>query len=180
MGVVLHAHFVCGESHIQHNDNSSDSLTRVNDSSRVTNFDDSDSTRVTLRKIVTRIDSSHVFYKMTRLESQSMARDSSQSHFCKISEPLIDKPSLFAYQEIIIFLVQEWSKLVQIFCFDFEGLEGLERAQYRPIDTSSWSYQVFAYRDNDSRPHTVTLSLFQMKWFELFEYKSNAKIYSSI
>ena len=107
MGVVLHAHFVCGESHIQHNDNSSDSLTRVNDSSRVTNFDDSDSTRVTLRKIVTRIDSSHVFYKMTRLESQSMARDSSQSHFCKISEPLIDKPSLFAYQEIIIFLVQE-------------------------------------------------------------------------
>ena len=57
---------------------------------------------------------------------------------------------------------------------------GARRAQYRPIDTSSWSNQVFAYRDNGSRPHTATLSLFQMKWFKLFEYKSNAKIYSSI
>jgi len=57
---------------------------------------------------------------------------------------------------------------------------GARRAQYRPNDTSSWSNQVFAYRDNGSRPHTVTLSLFQMKWFKLFEYKSNTKIYSSI
>jgi len=57
---------------------------------------------------------------------------------------------------------------------------GARRAQYRPIDKSSWSNQVFAYRDNGSRPHTVTLSLFQMKWFELFEYKSYAKIYRSI
>jgi len=32
-----------------------------------------------------------------------MTRDSSQSNFCKIPEPLIDKPSLFAYKEIIIF-----------------------------------------------------------------------------
>jgi len=39
-----------------------------------------------LKKMVTRLDSSHVFHRMTRLESQSMTRDSSQSHFCKISE----------------------------------------------------------------------------------------------
>ena len=57
---------------------------------------------------------------------------------------------------------------------------GARRAQYRPIDTSSWSNQVFACSDNGSRPHTVTLSLFQIKWFKLFKYKSNAKIYSSI
>ena len=57
---------------------------------------------------------------------------------------------------------------------------GARRAQYRPIDTLSWSNQVFAYRDNASRPHTVTVSLFQMKSFKLFNYKSNAKIYSSI
>jgi len=55
-----------------------------------------------------------------------------------------------------------------------------KRAQYRHTDTSSWSNQVFAYRDKGSRPHTVTLSFFQMRWFKLFEYKSNAKIYSSI
>jgi len=57
---------------------------------------------------------------------------------------------------------------------------GARRAQHRPIDTSSWSNQLFAYRDNGSRPHTITLSHFQMKWFKLFEHKSNAKIYSSI
>jgi len=40
---------------------------------------------------------------MTRLESQTTTRDTSQSHLCKISEPLIDKPSLFAYKEMINF-----------------------------------------------------------------------------
>jgi len=53
--------------------------------------------------MVTRLVSSHVFHRMTRLESQSKTRDSIQSHFCKISEALIDKPSLFAYKEMIIF-----------------------------------------------------------------------------
>jgi len=57
---------------------------------------------------------------------------------------------------------------------------GARRAQYRPIDMSSWSNQVFAYRDDGCRPHTVALSLFQIKWFKLFKYKFNAKIYSSI
>jgi len=91
---------------------SSDSVTRVNNSTRVTIFGDSDSTRVTLRNMVTRLVSSHVFYIITRLESQSMTRDSSQSHFCKISEPLIDKPSLFACKEMIIF----WSSNDQNWC----------------------------------------------------------------
>jgi len=46
-------------------------------------------TPVTLRKMV------------TRLESQSMTRV--RVIFSKISERLIDKPSLFAYKEMIIF-----------------------------------------------------------------------------
>jgi len=33
---------------------------------------------------------------------------------------------------------------------------GARRTQYRSIDTSSWSNQVFAYRDNGSWSHTVT------------------------
>jgi len=79
-------------------------------------FGDSGSTRVTLRKTVTRfelrwekrwLDSSHVFHKMTRLESQSMTRDSSQSHFYRFSEFLMDKPTSFAIctrdERILIF-----------------------------------------------------------------------------
>jgi len=46
---------------------SSDSVTRVNDSTRVTSFGDSDSTRVTLKKIVTRLDSSHSQWLETRV-----------------------------------------------------------------------------------------------------------------
>ena len=51
----------------------SDSVTRVNDSTRVTICGDSDS--------------SHVFHKMTR------TRDLSQNHFYNIFEFLMDKPS---------------------------------------------------------------------------------------
>ena len=68
---------------------------------RVTIFGDSDSTRVRLRKMVTRLDSSHVFHGMTRLESQSMTRDT--CHLCKIAETLIDKPSLFCIQRNDLF-----------------------------------------------------------------------------
>jgi len=42
------------------------------------------------------IDSSHVFHIMTRLESQSITRDWSQSRFNKIFKSLISKPSSFA------------------------------------------------------------------------------------
>jgi len=50
----------------------SDSVTRVNDSTRATTFGDSDSIGVMLSKMVTRLDSCHVFNRITRLESQSM------------------------------------------------------------------------------------------------------------
>jgi len=49
------------------------------------------------------LDSSHVFHRLTRLKSQSRTRDSSQSHFYKISEFLMDKPTSFARKEMNIF-----------------------------------------------------------------------------
>jgi len=51
---------------------------------------------------------------VTRLESRFSQNDSSQSYFCKISEPVIDKPGLSAYKEMIIFWSsndQNWCKL---------------------------------------------------------------------
>ena len=45
----------------------SDNVTRVNDSTRVTIFGDSDSSRVTLKRMVIWLDSSHVFHRMTRV-----------------------------------------------------------------------------------------------------------------
>jgi len=92
---------------------SSDSVTRVNNSSRVTIFCDSDSTRVTLRKMVTRLESRFSQNDSTLLESQSMTRDSSQSHFYKISEFLIDKLTSCALKEMCIFCFsddQDWRK----------------------------------------------------------------------
>jgi len=59
------------------------------------------------------MDSSHVFHRMTRLESQLMTRDSSQSHFYKISEFLIDKPTLCELKDMSIFCFsddQAWRK----------------------------------------------------------------------
>ena len=60
----------------------SDSVTRVNDSTRVTIFGDSDSTRVTLRKIVTRLesrfsqnDSTRVTINESRLETESFLQN---------------------------------------------------------------------------------------------------------
>ena len=69
---------------------SNDSMTRVNDSTRVTIFGDSNSTRVTLREMV------------TRLDSQFSQNDSSQGHFYKISEAVMYKykPSSFAHKEM--------------------------------------------------------------------------------
>ena len=52
----------------------SDSVTRVNDSTRVTFFGDSASTRVMLRKMLTRLASRFSQHDSTRLESQSMTR----------------------------------------------------------------------------------------------------------
>jgi len=55
---------------------SSDSVTRVNDSTRVTIVGYSDSTRVTLRKMAIRFESRFSQNDLTRFESQSMTRDS--------------------------------------------------------------------------------------------------------
>ena len=135
----------------------SDSVSRVNDSTRVTIFGDSDSTRVTLRKMMTRLESRFSQNDSTRVT----INDSSQSHFCKISELLIDKPSLFAYKEMIIFgpvMIKIGANFLfwlsrrvilypkgQVFItftevdprFAFHW--GARRAQCKPIDTSSWS-----------------------------------------
>jgi len=73
---------------------------------RVMIFGGSDWTRGTLRKIMTLLDSSHVFHRMTRL-------DSSRSHFYKISQFLMDKSISFAHKEISIFCFsddQDWGK----------------------------------------------------------------------
>jgi len=62
---------------------------------------------------------------VTRLEprfsqndsSRVTINDSSQSHFYKISEPLTDKPSLFAHKEMNIFCFsngQDWRKVRKI------------------------------------------------------------------
>ena len=146
---------------------------------------------------MTRVDSSHDFWWLwfhsshiekdgysTRHEPIFSQNDSSQSHFCKISEPLINKPSLFACKEMIIFWPsndQNWWKfsvLTFMSCYPILYPKGqvfitctkmdlrfafhwrARRAQYRPIATSPWSNQVFAYRDNGSRPDTVTLNFF--------------------
>jgi len=177
--------------------NGSDSVTRVNDSTRVTIIGDSDSTRVTLRKMMTRLesrfsqnDSTRVTINDSRLESESFLKNlracDRQTQFVCIQR----KDNFFGPVMIKIganFLFWLSSRVIlypkgQVFItytevdvrFAFHW--GARRAQYRPTDTSSWSNQEFAYHDNGSRPHTVTLSLFQMKWFKLFEYKSNAKI----
>ena len=67
-------------------------MTRVNDS-----------TRVTLRKMVTRLESRFSQNDSIRVESMSMTQNSSQSHFYKISEFLMDKPSSFVHKEMSIF-----------------------------------------------------------------------------
>ena len=66
------------------------------------------STRVALRKMVTRLESRFSQNDSTPHESQSMTRDSSQTHFYKISEFLMDKLRLFCTQRNEHFLLQWW------------------------------------------------------------------------
>ena len=153
---------------------------------------------------MTRLDASHVFHRMTRLDSshnqwlETWVRvifAKSQSLWSKNLVCLHTKkwsyfgPVMIKIGANFLFWLSSCVILYpkgQVFttCTEvdlrFAFHRGARRAQYRLIDASSWSNQVFAYRDNGSRPDTVTLSLFQMKWFKLFEHKSNAKIYSSI
>ena len=71
----------------------SDSVTRV------TIFGVSYSTRVLLRKLVTGFESRFSQNDSTRVT----VNDSSQSHFSKIAEFLVNKPSSFAHKEMSIF-----------------------------------------------------------------------------
>jgi len=141
-------------------------MTRINDSTRVKIFVDSDSTWVTLRKMVSRLES--IFYRMTQLESQSRTLNSSQSHFYKISEFLMDKSSSIAHKEMSIF-ASVMIKIVANFLFWLSGRAMLHfkdqvsltcteadlrlcfnwrvsRAQY--VDTLSRFNVAFAYRDH--------------------------------
>jgi len=59
------------------------------------------------------LDSTGVTFFAEWVESQSMTRDSSRSHFYKISEFLMDKASSFAHKEISIFCFSDdhdWRK----------------------------------------------------------------------
>jgi len=76
-----------------------DNVIKVNDSTRVTIFGDSDSTRVTWRTMGTRV------------------IINSQSRFYKVSEPLMDEPILFPHKQMSFFL-HYWKRLAQTFCFD--------------------------------------------------------------
>jgi len=60
--------------------------------------------------MVARHESSHVFQRMTGVT----VNDSSQSHFYKIDEFLMDKPSSFAHKQMRIFCFsddQDWGKV---------------------------------------------------------------------
>jgi len=160
--------------------NTSDSMTRINDSTRVTIFGDPDSTQITLRKIVTRLESGFSQNNSTRvtfftqwLESQSMTRDSSQYYVYKISEFLMDKPSSFAHKEMRGLFGSVMIKIGRNFLFWLSGCamlhfkdqvfptcivedlklcfhRGVSRTEY--IDTLSWFNAVFEYRDHGSGP----------------------------
>jgi len=141
-------------------------ITWLQSMTRVTIFGGSDSTRITLKKMVTRLDSSHVFQRMTRLESQSMTTRVrvifAKSQSLWLTNPVClhtKKWSFFCPVVITIganFLFWLSSRVMvypkgQVFitCTEvdlrFVFHWGARRAQYRPTDTSSWSNQVFAY-----------------------------------
>ena len=75
----------------------------------VLSSDSESMTRLESRFLVTGLDSTPVekngdsIHRMTRHESQSMTRNSSQSHFYNISEFLIDKPTSYALKEMSSF-----------------------------------------------------------------------------
>ena len=94
------------ENSAQH---ASDSVTRVTDSTQVTIL----VTRLESGWEKWWLDSSYFFHTWTRLESQSITGDSRQSHFYKISEFLMDKPTSFAHKEMSIFSFsdnRDWRK----------------------------------------------------------------------
>ena len=167
------------------------------DSTRVTIFGDSDSTRVTLKEMVTRLVLSHLFHRMTRLESQSSLETRVRVICTKSLSSWWTKPLRLHTKKWAFFA----SVMIKIggnvlFCLSSRGMLhfkdqvsstciegdlrlcfhwGVSRSQY--TDTLSWFSVVFAHRDHGSGPHTVTLSLFQIpvKWVKFFRFKSKPK-----
>ena len=168
-------------------------------STRVTNFDESDSTRVTLRKMVTGFDSSHVFHRMTRI-------DSSHSQWLGTRVKVIFTKFLsFWWANPVSLHTKKWAfsasvmiKIRRNFLFWLSSLAmlqfkdqtsptcmdvdlrlrfhwGVSRAQY--IDTLSWFNVEFTCRDHDSGPPIVNFNHLQIpvKWFKFFRFKSNPK-----
>jgi len=95
---------------------SSDSVTRVNDSTRVKIFGDSDLTRVTLRKMVTRLES-----RFSQNDSTRVTTNDSRLEWKLFLQNLwaSDGQTQFVCTRINDHcLLQWWSRLAQIFCFD--------------------------------------------------------------
>ena len=167
----------------------SDSVTRVNDSTRVTIFGVSDSTRVTLRKMVTRL-ASHFSQNHSShsqwLESESLLQNLYVPDWTNTVRLHTRKYALFASVMIKIgvkfmFCLSTRAMLhfkdqVSPTCIE-EDFAFTEGSAGHNIDISSWFIVVFAYRDHGSGPHTVTLSLFQIavRWFKFFRFKSKPK-----
>ena len=63
------------------------------------------------------LESSHSQWLETRVRVISHSQWLNTGVKVKISEFLMDKPSLFAHKEISIFLLKWWSRLAQVFCF---------------------------------------------------------------
>jgi len=146
-------------------------------------------TRITLRKMVTRLDSCHASHRMARLESEPYLQNFWASD---------GQIQFVCTQRNEHFLLQWWSRLAQFFYFDclvvicylkdqvFPTCKeiylrlafqwGTSRAQCTVLIPYCGNV-VFVYRDHGSRhQHIATLRLFQIpiKWFQFF--KSNPKI----
>ena len=175
----------------------SDSVTRVNDATRVTICGNSNSTLVTLRKILTRLESVTFFTEWL---------DSSHSPWLETRVRVIFTICLSTWWTNLVRLhAKKWAFYASVmtkigwnflFCLSSCAMLhfkdhvsptcvevdlrhcchwGVSRAQY--IDTLLWLNAVFANRDPGSGPHTVILGLFQIpaKWLKFSRFKSKPK-----
>jgi len=160
----------------------SDSVIRVNDSTRVTIFGDSDSTGVTLRIM------------LTRLELQSMTRVRvifTKSRSVWRTNPVCLHTKKWAFFASVMIKIganflfwlsrramPHFKDQVSPTCIEVDLRLHFHCSREQYIDTLSWFNVVFAYRDHRSGSHTIALILFQIpaKWFKIFRFKSNPKI----
>jgi len=135
-------------------------------SDSVSRFNDSDLTRVTLRKMV--------------------IRDSSQSHFYKISEFLMDKPSSLAHKKMRIFCFsddQDWGKfyvlaLVVLCCIlriKCPLLTYRETWDFGFTEGSAGHNMLIPYRGSVLYLHIVIMAVDLIRWpwvFSRYQYTS--------